>query len=178
MSDDTSDIAKMAILRRYLEVSREIHENRAVLNRMQARQRELFDLVRDCQAAGRVFGFDVEKETEALYDQHAAHTSSEDHPEQQEVADDTTLPSVKVFVLNALRAAYPSHVYAAALRDQLRQHGADIHSKTVGMTLYRLSQEGLVRREGTRWYFVPKNEATPAPEDAEVDLDRDLGTAG
>ena len=32
----------------------------------------------------------------------------------------------------------------------------EIHEKTVGMTLYRLLQDKLVRREGHTWFLVPQ----------------------
>jgi len=33
------------------------------------------------------------------------------------------------------------------------------YSPPIGMTLYRLSQDGLVRREGRTWFFVPSQAA-------------------
>jgi hypothetical protein len=44
-----------------------------------------------------------------------------------------------------------------------RTFGEPLHSKTVGMTLYRLSKDGLVRREGHNWFFVPQAAATENP---------------
>jgi hypothetical protein len=53
---------------------------------------------------------------------------------------------------------------AAEIREYLLAgHGIKTHEKTVGMTLYRLSQEGLVRRDGRTWFFVPPEAETKSP---------------
>ena len=64
--------------------------------------------------------------------------------------------SIKAVILHAAEDAYPSPVRAAAVRGALTVNGYAIHQKTVGMTLYRLSLTGHVRREGLDWYFVPQ----------------------
>lgn len=46
-----------------------------------------------------------------------------------------------------------------------RRLGRQIHYKTPGMTLYRLAEEGLVQREGHRWFLKPNKEALLAELD-------------
>ena len=46
--------------------------------------------------------------------------------------------------------------------------GRKFYRKTAGMTLYHYSRDGIVRREGHDWYFVPENQrkqpASPLPQ--------------
>jgi len=67
-----------------------------------------------------------------------------------------SMPSVISIIIDCLRAAGASGTKAAAIREYIQNtYGQDIHEKTVGMTLYRLSQKGRVRREGHTWFYVP-----------------------
>ncbi len=43
-----------------------------------------------------------------------------------------------------------------------KTYGETLHEKTVGMTLYRLSQDNLVHRDGHTWFFGP-----PPPAETE-----------
>jgi len=62
-------------------------------------------------------------------------------------------PTVKDLVLERLSQAGSMGSKAAGIREYIkRAYYIDTHEKTVGMTLYRLSQAGLVRREGHRWF--------------------------
>jgi hypothetical protein len=67
--------------------------------------------------------------------------------------------SIRDFVLEEAKAAYPDPVHATILRQKLRgDYGMNVHEKTIGMTLYRLSQQAVprVERRGRLdWYFVP-----------------------
>jgi hypothetical protein len=45
----------------------------------------------------------------------------------------------------------------------LNTYDADIHEKTVGMTLYRLQKDGVVRRDGHVWFLGPPEVDEPAP---------------
>lgn len=66
--------------------------------------------------------------------------------------------SVKDFVLAQVRQAYPQPILASEIRQMIENLGHDVHEKTVGMTLYRLSKKHRVRREGKEWYFVPEED--------------------
>lgn len=53
---------------------------------------------------------------------------------------------------------------AAVLRDYIEaKFGIVTHEKTVGMTLYRLLKEGLVRRDGHIWFFGAAKAETKNP---------------
>ena len=67
--------------------------------------------------------------------------------------------TIRDHILEELELAFPASMKAKRLRGKLEQLGFSVHSKTVGMSLYRLSNEGLVRREGKGdWFFVPESE--------------------
>ncbi len=69
--------------------------------------------------------------------------------------DDEAPRSIKDFVLAALSQAGEEGAKAAAIREKFEAaSGASIHEKTIGMTLWRLSREGLVRRDGHTWFSV------------------------
>lgn len=86
-------------------------------------------------------------------------------------------PSRKPFkdrALELLQEAYPEPLKAAQIQARIeKEHGSKYHDKTAGMSLYRLSKDGSVRREGKDlWFFVPedqRNKETPGsgsqPED-------------
>jgi hypothetical protein len=79
--------------------------------------------------------------------------------------------SIREAVLDLAKAAFPQAVFAAELRKALeKQRGGTLHDKTIGMTLYRLSKDGLMRREGQKnWFYVPPLTAetkNPGAEDA------------
>lgn len=67
---------------------------------------------------------------------------------------------VRELVLDLLRSAGVKGAKAAALREKVEAlRGEPLHEKTVGMTLFRLSKDGLVRREGHIWFFVDQPSA-------------------
>lgn len=65
-------------------------------------------------------------------------------------------PPIRDIVLDYLRVAGPAGSKTAPIREFIeRTYGDIIHEKTVGMTLYRLSKEGFVRRAGHTWFSLP-----------------------
>jgi hypothetical protein len=64
--------------------------------------------------------------------------------------------TIREISLDRLVAAGGSGTKAAAIREFYeRTYGKPIHEKTVGMTLYRLQNDGLVRRDGHTWFLAP-----------------------
>jgi hypothetical protein len=81
------------------------------------------------------------------------------------IQHDIPLPkTLRQIVLERLSEAGSEGSKAAAIREFYeRSFGKTIHEKTVGMTLYRLQGEGLVRREGHIWFSVPSKAETENP---------------
>lgn len=87
-------------------------------------------------------------------------------------------PTVREFILERAEAAAGQPVRALGLRTAyLEAYGNEVHPKTFGMTLYRLSKEGFMRREGhADWYWVPPEKRVPVDptfsfDDAEIYMD-------
>jgi hypothetical protein len=92
-------------------------------------------------------------------------SSEDDVPDSEPVGSTPeSTATVRDLVLDNLKAAKEEGATAAAIRAdvELRRH-AKLHDKTVGMTLYRLSQDGLARREKRTWFYVPPTAETKNP---------------
>jgi hypothetical protein len=64
--------------------------------------------------------------------------------------------NIKELVLRHLKDAGESGILASTIKDALRAQGIAMHEKTVGMNLWRLSQDNLSRREGRTWFYIPR----------------------
>lgn len=87
-------------------------------------------------------------------------------PAQQEPADPkdpaAQALTAKDIILEALKAAYPYSMKSAELRKTIETKlGRSVHYKTPGMSLYRLAEDGQVRREGQNWFYVQQEEEAP-----------------
>lgn len=112
-------------------------EVRARLAEIKAEDEAIDRKLRDLVAAGRVFGQTID-----VIDLH-----------------ETLKLKIKDRVLEILKQAGPEGTKTALIREHLAMaFGIKTHEKTVGMTLYRLSQENppLVRRVGRIWFSVPQ----------------------
>ncbi len=73
-------------------------------------------------------------------------------------------PTVRDVSLNLLEGVGSAGMKAERIRDYLdRTYGLAVHEKTVGMTLYRLSRDGLVHRVGHTWFFGPSKAEAENP---------------
>jgi hypothetical protein len=90
----------------------------------------------------------------------------DDQDEQITLFDGATAerPSIRELALERLRAAGAAGTKARVIRDFIEKtYKIKLHYKTVGMTLYRLSRDGLARREGQTWFVVPHKPETMNP---------------
>lgn len=89
-----------------------------------------------------------------------------EQPEEKssaEGAKKSSRPPVKELLLEQLNAAGAKGLKAKPMREFIEKtYGETLHEKTVGMTLYRLSQDNLVHRDGHTWFFGP-----PPPAETE-----------
>lgn len=85
--------------------------------------------------------------------------------EADEVASgNEDVPSVRELTLEYLKAAGDAGHKASEIQALIEvRRKAKLHPKTAGMTLYRLSQDGLARRDGRTWFYVPPNAETKNP---------------
>jgi len=86
-----------------------------------------------------------------------AETEEQFELQQDEAIDGT----VRELVLEQLKAVGAKGTTSTALREYIESaRNTKLHYKTVGMTLYRLSKDGLVSRHGRTWFIAPpKGEA-------------------
>lgn len=74
-------------------------------------------------------------------------------------------PRIRDVVLDLLRAAGDRGEKALTITRYIETtYSMKLHSKTVGMTLYRLSQENAVHRQGQRWFFGPREDGSSLVE--------------
>lgn len=109
-----------------------IREN---IEALREQERQIYLRIKDCEAAGRLFGIEF-----APIDRPAKPPSK------------GSPPNVREFVLSYLSqcpVGAKSSQIAAAYSEEFRRH---LHPKTIGMTLYRLKQDGVVRIDGRVWH--------------------------
>jgi hypothetical protein len=108
--------------------------------------------------AGRFFGIDVPLPDDILLSPPLTPLRRERvHLKEDTLFEPTADVSVREVVIAELLAAGPKGARAALIRQKVEAAtGRKLHYKTIGMTLYRLSEKGLVRRNGLTWFGVPK----------------------
>lgn len=105
---------------------------RQTFEALREEERQTYLHIKDCEAAGRVFGITFEP----------VETPEKQLPETGNVREFTTL------YLNNSPCGVKS---ADILRAYKETFGRDLHPKTVGMTLYRLKKDGLAQIDGHIW---------------------------
>lgn len=97
-------------------------------------------------------------------------SQSESNGNSGESADrsEFQVPTISDAILKYLRTVHNRGSTVAEIKKHLRDvYGIETHEKTPGMTLYRLSKEGLARREGRTWFpteTVPSAESDTTPQ--------------
>ena len=131
----------------------------------QAIQQQLQALAADCYAAARVIGFDLDAAIREPLVPDNTHSSVQREPPPAQIppVPPTAAKSIREEILDHAKRAFPNPVKATPLRLELEKTRGPLHEKTVGMTLYRLSKEGAMRREGRNWFFVPEDQRTKNP---------------
>lgn len=192
---DADKPAVISLLKRYVRAWEEREEAQKAMAEASARSAASAVQVANLRTAFTIFDIDVNKqdawnevrewlgdvEYEQAIDDGKKAAEGDSRPagnvlediEGKLASEDANTPTVRVGLLNKLQDLHPKGSKAAELQAFLENtYSMKLHDKTVGMTLYRLSQEKLVRREGHVWFFVPqiaetKNPAgeTAGPED-------------
>jgi pyridoxine 5'-phosphate synthase PdxJ len=120
--------------------------------------------LRDAVAAARLFGVAVSVPKDFLTDVVEAATESQAKQPNLFAAADTAESSIREVVLQELKAIGSRGTKAGPLRLRVEKRtGRELHYKTIGMTLYRLSLKGLAHRDGLMWYPTTKVAETKTP---------------
>jgi hypothetical protein len=146
-------------------------------------------IINACKATCRSLGYDREDEQSwnealALFREDANELYNRTKPEglpfivtqpmeaasevepPRETVPETQRPPIKQIAVDRLLATGEAGLRASDIREYIERtypSSTAIHEKTVGMTLYRLLKEGLVRRKGHVWFFVPPKAETKNP---------------
>jgi hypothetical protein len=168
MATPDQEAARAVVVRKFQEIAQAYdeslsrqkhHQEQAELEAQQ--QQSLIAVANDCHAAARVMGFDL---IAALASFNSSQANAVIHaaPPQQQIVSQAKPISDLVLLMAEL--AYPEPVRAATLQAEIEKERGPLHYKTIGMTLYRLSKQGLMRRKGQKdWFFVPPEERTKKP---------------
>jgi uncharacterized protein (UPF0335 family) len=154
------DAAKQAVIHTFRVIATEYHSLCQQIEDLNHRKSYLEAKAQDCHAAARLFGFDVVAAAASIDAQNTTHgppqipPSNTIPPKIAKSNEDTGGINIRQFVLDEAQRAFPDPVRAKNLRESLKAKGRDVHDKTMGMTLYRLSKEGEMRRDGWDWYYV------------------------
>lgn len=110
---------------------------------------------------------------------HLAKVDSSANTENAEPSQPEDLNAdapVRDLVLQKLKKAGLAGLKAADLRASIEAlRGTTLHEKTIGMTLYRLSIDGLVRRDKRTWFFVPETKNPGAVTPGSINRDTKEG---
>jgi len=180
MADDIETI-RTAIAAKFATLLDEFNSVNERIAELQVAQKELVVKGHDCRAAARLFGFDLDAETAKYREGMLPPAKSPEQTLASVLAGTSTVmgsgavisqnpvmrTTIKDSAIEMARDAYPEPIRASALRKQLEDRGIKSHWKTAGMTLNRLVQEGILRREGRNWFFVPENERQISVPDQE-----------
>jgi hypothetical protein len=142
---------------------------KALLEEAKARKKAAYEQYERLAAMGPLFDFDLKEEWSAHQDRQKTLPAT-DSPSaaatetisEAMAANDKPNMTIKEYALTAAQQAYPNPIRATALRRKLEATGIGVHEKTIGMTLYRLSRDGVLRRNGWDWFFVPEDQRSRA----------------
>ena len=139
--------------RQYREAEDRIAAANEAIKIAEAAKATSLDRIHDCIAAARVLDFDLTAAMKQIEGASTAVVTVIETKAGREPGEET----IRDLVLKLARDVAPSPVRAAEIRQQVQKmKGRHLHPKTIGMTLYRLSLEGHVRREGWDWFYVEK----------------------
>jgi len=178
MSDDTQQQAISVIIQKFNEqiklwhaAKRDCDQLTALVAEAQARMEAANEKINECYRSAKLFEFDLNIEWNRYFELQkelweTKHNTQVAAPEAAPVLPSAAPKTIREHVIDAAKQAYPSPIRASGLRRELEVKGIKIHEKTVGMTLYRLSRRGILRRDGWDWFFIPEAERqTPAREE-------------
>ena len=187
LDEELTYTAMVALITRWNLATARQNEQTAIRDAANAKITEYGEIIEACKAACRTFGYDRNdaenwQEARQLFYVDAAKAynrlkpphlpeMSLTPPALKAKDNKKTRPPIRELVLERTKGLSPNGLKAAEIREFIEKtypNSGKLHEKTVGMTLYRLLQDGLVRREGHTWFFAPpkaeaKNPGVAAP---------------
>jgi hypothetical protein len=171
-ADDNEAI--VVILSKYVRIVDGINRDNKIREEAGSRLAAAEKQRQNCVAAFRIFDFDISQDSvfDAIKErigENAWNRAIDVARPMEEMQESNPLPpptveeneeptenhSIKDLVLSRLALGAVAGVRASEIRNFVQQSiGKIIHEKTVGMTLYRLQKEGLVRRDGHIWFLA------------------------
>ena len=176
---------KQAIIAIGAKVFKFLNENQRLNDQVAALQETIKTnqaTINDCVAGLRVFGIDVNAEGvwRQFNEQYFQEITSlleeagpQQHTQDQAMGNSTAQTfisarqPISILIIERLKDVGFHGSKALPLRNYLKEtYNIDTHYKTVGMTLYRLSQENppKVHRIGHKWFFGPPIAETKNPD--------------
>lgn len=172
--------AVIAFMARLLDIS---SQNHALMKEKADLEMEITSnnaRIADCEAGLRALGHDLSQDgvwpqlyekylgdVQAYFNQTAHSEGVTSQAPPLPLTDTRSVPpqsSISKLLLERLHQIGSKGSKAQQLRDWLKKtHDIDSHYKTVGMSLYRLSQDSppKVHRKGHVWFFGPPQEEQP-----------------
>lgn len=179
MDDSHRDAIIAATRQKIAELLNNRLQIKAERERLDQRDREVDRGLADVRATARLFNLDLQLPSAddpgalrgSVGQSAIVHVSrprltvrETAHSEPLPLTEPPKRPPIRDIVLERVEEAGSEGTRAARIRRYIeRVYGNDLHEKTVGMTLYRLKQDGLVRRDGQTWFFVPPQAETENP---------------
>jgi hypothetical protein len=140
---------------------------------LRGRWRANSSALKDAVAAGRLFGVEIELPSDidelAGVPRVRLHERHPDPATQKNLFEASGDLTIRTLVLDFLKRAGDEGAKSSQMRQFIeRATGRKLHDKTIGMTLYRLAERGLARRQGFVWYYVPQpgTNGNPGARDA------------
>jgi len=120
--------------------------------------------IQDAVAAARLFGGELKMPPDmdlVLGHEEPAPATA---PVQKNLFESGGEQTIREDVITHLKGAGSKGIKAAVIRHSIEAKlGRELHYKTIGMTLYRLSEKGLARRDGFTWFYVPHGDEKETP---------------
>ncbi len=157
-----TEVALEAILAKRDRLLAERKALRLKAAELAARDRYIDRELADCKAAARVFDLEISFQEEKSWEgwQTNLDKNKDLIPASGAVLQKRDMPKLRDIVLDCLRLAGERGSKAAPIQEYVETtYATKIHQKTIGLTLYRLLRQGLVRRNGHTWFFVSQTTA-------------------
>jgi hypothetical protein len=138
-----NDSVRQSIIAKFEDLSR---KRKQLLSRQASIAKAITEAeirLNDIRAAARVFSVDLDSENGSNEKQNSIESA------------DGIKNSVKDYIVEYLKKYHPLPQKAKSIQISYElEYATKLHYKTIGMSLYRLAVDGVVKREGRNWSIV------------------------